>query len=382
MSVDGLTEEWVAYRDAALRFYSVAGPFLREQRRLDGEAEQTDVVAAEAALEEVVGHSERLGEIALENLPEPDPEDHGYAHDRSQDSTETLLLAVAAVDAAVAYSALSVSPGAPAPEGGPEEHRWGVLRESPFDTIAVADWLFGSPEGVAAAGGGGGDPTGEELRLECRVSADRLIDLAGKPALSFSSGMLTGTVSAVLPAGGPLEVLGTLVHRAGPIKGHALKLVTSCLHKLVGLSGRHPEELAQMGVGCVEEVGPEFVLDGLRTTLVRALGRAAGRGAAEADIAAAIDGAAEVSPKASAMIRYEIAGLTNAYAQMMDRASTTAKWLSRASFLITALASPLVAPVLNGIGVGFVFYTLDVRLEGHHLPRRVAGLVTIVRRNL
>jgi hypothetical protein len=44
------------------------------------------------------------------------------------------------------------------------------------------------------------------------------------------------------------------------------------------------------------------------------------------------------------------------------------------------LAGPLqrLRPPLSG----FVFYTLKVRLEGHNLPRRVAGLVTIVKRNL
>ncbi len=385
MSVDGLTEQWVAYRGAALRFYSVAGPFLREHRSLDGDADDDEqrAIAAEAeeALEEAVRSSEGLADVALEGLGEADTEDHDYAHDRSQERTETLLLAVAAVDAALAYSALSLLPDAPPPERGPAEGAPDLPGESPFDTIAGADWLFGSP-GLEVVGGGGGDPTREELRGDCHASAGRLVDLASDPALSFSFAMLTGALTTALPQAEPLALLHDLAEQAGRIKGRALKLVASCLRKLAGMSDRDPEELAEVGVSCIEGLAAEVVQERLKATFTSALGVIAGRGAAEAAIDEAIRDATEVSPRASATIRYEAATLTTAYAQMMDRASTTAKWLGWASPLIAALATPAVLPIMNGLGAGFVVYTLDVRLDGHPLPSRVAGLVTIVKRNL
>jgi hypothetical protein len=366
-----------------LRFYSVAGPFLREQRSLDIDvADQAENAAeAEQALEDAVLSSERLADVAVEILVGADTEDHGYAHDRTQERTETLLLAVAAVDAALAYSALSLSPGAPPPERAVAEGAADQLADSPYDTIAAADWLFGSP-GLEVVGGGGGDPTRDELRGECYASAERLINLASDPALSFSVGMITGALPAPLPQIEPLVLLYGLAEEVGRIRGRALKFVASCFRKLAGMSDRGPKELAQVGVDCIGALRADVVQGRLKATFTSALGVVAGRGAAEAAIGELIHSAAHVSPDASARIRYEMASLTTAYVQMMDRASTTAKWLGRASPLIAVLAAPAV-PIINGLGTGFVVYTLDVRLDGHEsVPSRVAGLVTIVRRNL
>lgn len=376
MASDALTNEWIGYRDAALRFYGVADPFLPLQRPLEGQA----LDEANDALEECAGHSQNITKIGLGALPEPGEKDRGSASDVNADRVATLLLAVAAVDAAVGYGALTVAPERPLDDPSLAD----VVdppTESPLEVIAQADLLFGSPSGLV--GGAGDDPIGEELLEYCHVSADQLVDQASTPALRFGGGLVTAGIPLALPPGGDAVVeLEQVRAAAGRIRGHAIGLLASCFHKLIGLAGSNAQHLANQGIEFLERQAIRAAKKQLRKAFTSTLGRLAGRHSAQQRIEAQVNNAAAVTAYASAAVSYEVASLTSQHAQIAHRTTTAAKWVGHASPLIGALATPLVVVGLNALGVGFVLYMLDTRLGGHNLPSRVAGMVAIVERHV
>jgi hypothetical protein len=376
MAVDALTNEWIGYRDAALRFYGVADAAVSDQQSLEGPA----LDAADDALERCAGHSQNITEIALGMLPAPGEEDRGSVSDLDADRVVTLLLAVAAVDAAVGCSALAVAPERPLDDFGLADVE-DAPSESPFAVIAQADLLFGSPSGLV--GGAGSDPTREQLLEHCHVSADRLVDQASTPTLRFGGGLVTAGIPLVLPPGGDaVTELERVRAAAGRIRQQAIGLLASCFHKLIGLAGESAQQLARRGISFLELQAIRAAKKQLRQAFTSVLGRLAGRHAALQRIDMRVNGAVEVPAQASAAVSYEVASLISRHAQIMDRTTTAAKWVRRASPLIGALATPLVVVGLDALGIGFVLYMLDTRLGGHNLPSRVAGMVAIVERHV
>ncbi len=375
MASDALTTEWIGYRDAALRFYGVAGPFLRDERALEGHA----LADADDALEQCARHSRNITEIGLGVLPEPG-EEQSNASDVDADRVGALLLAVACVDAAVGYGALTGAPERPVDDPSLAEIVEPAT-ESPLEVIAQADLLFGSPLGLA--GGAGTDPTREELLKFCHASADRLVDDASTPALLFGGGVVTAGIPLVLPPGSDaVAELEKVRAAAGRIRGHAIELLASCFHKLIGVAGKTAQHLAKQGIEFLERQAIHAAKEQLRKAFTSALGRLAGRDSAQRRIDTRINSAAEVTGHESAAVSYEVASLTSRHAQIMHRTNTAAKWVGRASPLIGALATPLVVVGLDALGVGFVLYMLDTRLGGHNLPSRAAGMVAIVERHV
>jgi hypothetical protein len=362
VAIDQLSNGWRSYRDAIDRFYEIARPALDGGWLLEGDL----VRQADVALDAVAKQSQTLSEIG-----------EGLLRDRSNrehDEIAVLLLAAAAVDSMIAYDGLRVGP-APL-ELDPEfADRASVAEVEPFDVIVgEADALFGPLMGGNPVGGGQEVDRGE-LLAECNQALDTLVDVATGPASRFGFGAVTAGV-APLTGFAVANVVGKLDHvtsLAGLIKRHAVRLLREGVRKVVTVAGEQSVEW-----------GLERLREALRSPGTRLLEAIAGRSVAETRVSAVIGRPGELAASQVALVRVDVGALTTAYAEQMKWTGRIASGISILAPLISTLAAPVGGPALviglDGIGLGFVLYTLTVRLDGRSLPARVEGVATIVER--
>jgi hypothetical protein len=371
MANEPFIDAWVSYGKAVRHFYDVAGPAVDERRTLEG----TEIDAAEAALEQVVSYSQALTEIGLAQIQE--------RTDGEYDRTASLLLAAAAVDVAVGCEALQVSPEPPAPDQVfADLSDDDTALESALELLDEADGLFGQ---LGPLAGAGVNPTRHELQQATSTSFDSLVHEASDPTLRFALGLLAGLAHgiAIPPEAATLsDKLEQLTEEAGRVKRHLVKLIASGYHKLVGVSGQEAEQLAQASA----QFGIGQAAEALRRRVMRAvadlLGWLTRRPDAERDANAQIARPAVLQPPDAANITYQLTALTTAYTEQMKWTGRIAKWIARASPLISTLAAPVGGPAvvagLDAVGVGFVLYTLNVRVDGHGMPASVKSVVAIL----
>jgi hypothetical protein len=371
MATEPLIEAWGPYRDAVRHFYGIAGQAIEEQRNLEG----AEIEAADDALDQVVSYSQALTEIGLAQIQE--------RANREFDRTASLLLAAAAVDVAVACEALQVSPDPPAPDqvfGDVFDEDTPI--ESALRLLYEADGLFGQLEPFAGASV---DPTRHELKQATSDSFDSLVHEASDPTLRFALGLLAGLAHgiAIPPEAATLSHrLEQLAEEAGRVKRHLVKLIASGYHKLVGVSGQEAEQLAQASAQFGVEQAAEALRRGVLHVVADLLGWFTRRRDAERDANAWIARPVLLQPRDAANITYQLTALTTAYKEQMKWTGRIAKWIARAAPVISTLAAPVGGPAvvagLDAVGVGFVLYTLNVRVDGHGMPASVKSVVAIL----
>jgi hypothetical protein len=375
MAIDRLTQEWGAYRQAVAGFYEVVGTALGEGRELEG----TEAESADEALGRVATRAERLTDVCIELLEQVSEED--------RDRVATRLLAAAATDMAIAEDALRLGPERPEPD--PELEA--ISRDTeiyPTERIlGDADALFGRSHGIGGVAGAALDADQAQLLRECEEMFDQLVDSAYDPASRFGLGVIAAGVSH-LPAlvnTNPFAHLDRIRDAAGLVKRHLVRLLAAGLRKLIGVAGLTSDRLAEQAVGFFGEETLDALRKAARALFTRLLGTAAGRGRAEREARTEIEAVQPLPPPASAAVRGDFHRLRTAYAEQMRWTGIIASGISRASPLISTLAAPagpLVVAVLDGIGVGFVVYTLHTKLTGRAVTGKVDGVVTVVERRL
>lgn len=358
MAIDQLASAWESYRGAIDGFYEIAWPALEGERLLADNL----IEPADAALEAVAVASEALGEVCQALL-------EGRS-DRDHDEIAVLLLAAAALDTMLASDGLRLGPEELPPderftEGAGQAERETEPRE---EILAAADYLF---DGFLGVGGAAGPANPGELRGACLDAVDTLVNTATQPALRFTFNALTlGADFAVTSA---ISQLSGVIGRAGLIRRHCVRLSADALHKIVGT----------VGEGAIDWV-LGTVRDALQNVGAAILGRVAARADAESKIGELIGRPTPWSAVELGAVDSNVAGLTSAYIDQMKWTGTAAGWIARAAPLISTLAGPAIGvPVVSGvnaIGVGFVAYTLTIRVGSRSLPHpaRVEGIVAIV----
>jgi hypothetical protein len=368
VAVDPLTQAWETYRGSVLRLYEVAGPALDERRELS----DAEIGRAARALEEAAAASQSLTDIGRALLEQTEDQDY--------DRVATRLLAAASVDVAVACEILQLAPERPEPdplfdteEPSPDE--------SPLALLEQADGLFG---GAATASGAEADPLRAELRDATLADLAKLVDDASDPAWKFATGVVTASVAGIHfpPHADPVKALGELSGKLRRIKRHIVKLLISGLEKLVGVSGKTARHLVSESERFVDRRVGDAVQRARQRLFAGLIGSIVGREAAEASIDTLIARPHDVYPPDAANVRFELEALTGAYADEMEWTGRIAKWISIGAPFISTLAvhigGPLIVAGIDGIGAGFVVYTLDVRVGTHRLPAKVRSVVKIV----
>jgi hypothetical protein len=362
-----MIEAWGSYREAVRRYYALAGEALRAELELEG----PDAEAATTELAEVARYSRDLAEIGEAELRDAEAENY--------DELATQLLAAASVDVAVACEALQIAPERPDPDD-----RFPTIADEPIEPamqlLGEADELF--PQ-MGLAAGGGVDPTRAQLGLSASQCLDSLVSDASPPTLRFALGLLPALDHGVIlgELGSLADDVANLTHHVNRFKGHILDLLASGYRKLLDVSGQTAEHLANEGTNLVLGEAGNAVRNGAQHALARALGWLAGQPEAENSVQAAVARPEALTPADTAAVEVELRTMTKGYGEQMVWTGRIAKWLGRAAPLISALAAPIGGPVvvagLDGIGVGFVLYTLRVRIR-RGVPARARSVVAIV----
>jgi hypothetical protein len=363
VATDQLNEAWERYRAEILGFYTDvgAGYVIDGGTQLDRDSGDQAIAALDRAAES----SQHLRTVADKLLG---------GDDGDYDEITVRLIAAAAVDCMLADQVLRVDPYPVSPDPEHAERARGVATEleTRGDVIGAADRTFG---GGMIAAGGGQNVDSEELHQECTDAIARLVDSAARPAVRFSFGAVN--VAGMLePVAETLDKLAGLEEQTGGLKGRALRFLGEGVRKLMSATGGE------------EAIGQ--ALDLLRNQAEQGgaatLGYVVGRGDAETRVTAAFDPAAGWDDSRIDAVRGEIITLTGDYADQMQWTTRVARFIAHASPLISTLAAPIGGPVfvvaLDGIGIGFVVYTLGARLNDDWLllPGRVDSLITIVER--
>jgi hypothetical protein len=361
MATDPLTSAWQSYRPAIDRFYNIAGPVLEAGPLL----EEDDLAAeADAALESVARYSVAVREACEQLLV--------GRTDRSYDEIVLLLVAAAAVDTMVAKDALRLGPEMPGlgPDERFTEDASDAEREAaPRDEIlAEADDLFAGSERI---GGAASPSSSEDLRNECIAALDNLVDVATKPALRFTFNALT--FGADFGVTSVIGQLNGLIDHAGVIRRRALRLLVEGVLKVIG----------PVGEGAVE-----WALDLMERRLHQVgaaiLGGIAARDGAQQKVIDSINAPPAWVSEALDSVSSKVSGLEGAYGRQMKWTGRVATGMAQAAPLVSTLAGPIGGPAVvigvNLIGVGFVVYTLTIRIGSRSLPHpaRVAAVVDLV----
>lgn len=374
MAVDPLTEEWGAYRRAVDGFYGIARVPLAEGRELVAE----EVEPADRALDVVAARAERLTAVGVELL------DH--VGDEDRDRIATRLLAAAATDIAIAGDALRLDPERPELDRELVEASRDVEVYPTEVILGEADAVFGYKSGIGGIAGAAMDADQARLLEECEEALDLMIESAYDPASSFAKGVIsTGMGIAGLPSTNPFVHLDRIRNAGKFIKRQAVKLVAAGLRKLVGVAGVTSNKLAREAVDFLEGKALEALHEAATALFKRFLGIAAGRNGAAEETTEAIEAVHPLPPAMSAAVRSDLHRLRTDYAEQMKWTGVIAKVISHAAPFISGLAAPvgpLVVAVLDGVGVGFVVYTLRMKLTGHSVSGKVDGVVTVVERRL
>jgi hypothetical protein len=376
MAVYQLSDPWTRYRSAVDRFVVLARPVLDGDRRMDDDSTgQIDGV-----LGEVAEASQALREVGEDLLQRRLKSNH--------DEVSLLLLAAATVDSTVANVALSIDPeplelnpeyAERARAVEPEYVERGLVAPEPArpeslsEVITEANALFELPTGGPRALGAA-EVDRAQLHNELVGDLDRLVDLARGPAMRFSFGALSSGGAALIPFPAvhvPVE-LDVVAARAGRIKRHAVRLLGESVRKLLAIVG---------------EYGIDHMLDRLRRVLgsaaVWTLHGVCGYPSAARRVSAVMERSGDLLEENLASVIGDVSSLTTSYKEQMKWTARIAGGIGLLAPFISTLAAPVGLPLvlgLNGVGLGFVTYTLTVRLDGHPLPSRVEGIATIVER--
>jgi hypothetical protein len=363
VATDPLSNAWLSYRKAIESFREIAGPALGADSLLDDDR----VVQADEALGAVVARSEELHDACRHLL--------AGRFARQYDELAVMLLAAAALDCMVADSGLRIDPEPILPDPEVPTGRLPELSE-PFDLLLRdANALFERHLGDAPLGGGQ-EVNRAQLNTECIAAIDTLIHVASEPALRWGFNAVTMGAPLIGQVAVPsaLNGLNQVIGQAKRVRGHAVRLLREGVRKLITVAG---EQALESGLECLREE--------LNATGTRQLGSVAGRDVGVAIVARGIARPATLSPSLVANVRLKISALTAAYTEQMRWTGRIAAWVGRLSPLISTLAAPAglgVVLALDGIGLGFVVYTLAVRLDGRPFPSHVGGVGTILREGL
>ena len=365
MAINQLNNAWWHYRDAVDRFYEVAGTALGDGQLLE---DDDSVERADGALADALVWSHQLSEIGEGLLGDPDRRNRGH------DEISVLLIAAAAVDSMLACDGLRVSPE-PIERDPRFVERASTVEAEPAEILLrEADTLFGPRFGAI---GGGQEVNRKGLLRECTQTLDTLVNAATDPAMRFGFEAVSTGLSPLInfATAQTAHQLGQIAQRTGRIRKHAVGLLRENVRKLFAAA---------------DEASIERALDLLRQALrshgERLLGIIAGYSRAEADVNAAIYYPGDLIAHSVGVVRTDLGTLANAYREQMRWTNRIAKSLSFLAPLISVVASsvgvpgPMIVIGLDSIGLGFVVYTLAVRLDGYRLPSRVDGVVTLVRR--
>lgn len=374
MAIDQLNNAWASYRYAVNRFYAVAGPALGDGQSLeDGAA----VERADAALADALVWSQQLGEIGIGLCREPECRNRGH------DEISVLLVAVAAVDGMLAYDGLRVAPKPTepveplAPDPRLVELANAVEAEPTETILAEADTLFGLR---LSAAGGGQEVDRQEFLRECIQTLDALLNAATAPAMQFGfAAVSTGAAQLIdFAVTGVVPMLGEIAQRTGWVRRHAVGLLREGMRKLLA----DDEALVELALNRLrQEVPSQGELKGGPL-----IGAIAGYTPAKSKAKAAIDSTPALPAYAVGLVRTDLGALTSAYRERMRWTNRIAKSIALLVPLLSIAAMPLgglgpaIVVGLDGVGLGYVVYTLAVRLEGYRLPARVDGAVAIIER--
>ena len=362
MATRPLGQSWTSYRARIAQFYDVT------QRALDIQVPLSDaeIDLADTVLDAAAVASQELRVACVDRLES--------SSNLDAEEVETLLVAAAALDAMLAADGLTLDPEWPGRDEQLTEGAGFAEREADArdDMIAAADHLF---EGFLGISGAADPASHPQLLGVCLGAVDTLISSASKPALRFTfhgfaapiAGFATETLVSVTGLGAA----------AGRIRGSALRMLAEALQKLVAITGHSEIEAAidrafEMTDRVLSNVG------------VRVLGWVAGGVEAQTKIKTSIYGAPGWSAGELASVNREMNQLVSAYANEMKWAGRVATGIARAAPAVSVLAPAGAAIVVgvNAIGVGFVGYTLTVRVGARAVPhpRGIAGAVGIVER--
>jgi hypothetical protein len=354
-----LTNAWLSYRREILRFYAVASPVLDGGTPLDAEGE----TQARAVLDAAYRRSRNLRRISQLLLFVR------RSRDRKYDEIALGLVAAAAFDCMLAHDGLRVEREPVEPDPRYEDRASAVEAEQLDRLIAEADLLFGLPGEAPMAGAQNVDA--QQLLAACTDALDQLITHAEDPVMRFGFGAVIATAGATVVAA--LNLLPGISTGAGLIRRRALDLLFEGMRKVIVAAGSE---------SAVEQ-GLEFLRRPAANHAGSVVGFVGGRKAAGDRLARAFDPPAVWDDARVDRVGGEVVALTVAYENQMKWTARVAKWLSRLSPLICTLApgGPAAVVALDGVGVGYVVYTLGVRLDGRQwLPSRVAGVGKIVER--
>jgi hypothetical protein len=390
MSVDQLRELWRAYRREIDRFYEIARPALAVGGVLDDDL----VPRADEALNEAAEYSQTLREVGEDALERADGDQREVSPEGrlgdGYDRAALLLTAAAAIDLAVAHDVLAVDPEPPdeaappmagdlppAPWSWPGRTMPEGRVESIEELLTEADALL---DGMGLLAGAQPVPP-HLLRAECEQDLDELVSAATAPALGFGFNMIAegAGMLANIAVAETMSGLDRTIERVGRLKRHAVKLLREGFAKLLGIANEPSMEWALDRLRNAVTGGAELLLGGL-----------AGRSAASLRIEQAIGlpGAALDTARVAGATG-QLDELSAAYRQQMRWTARVATWLGRISPAIAVLAAHVggvaIVFALDAVGLGFVLYTLTVRLDDRRLaavglPTRVEGVVSIVER--
>jgi hypothetical protein len=413
MATESLIDAWGPYRDAIYGYYEIAADAVRGDRELEDE----EIAEVDRALQGVVERSQALTEIGVAQLR--------LAVGPEYDRVAVRLLAAGAVDVAVACEALRVCPDSPGSDPVFVREEGDGLQETALELLAEADALFSNgggvdPEGSDEPDDGDDDPGGspivagsspllpgdsgltygsggleplaggavDPMRLKLLDAADRsfdkLTDAAAEPALKFTSGAISGIAGGFHLAAtlDPFDKLTALAEAVGVVKRRVVRLLASGFRKLLGVSGQTSSDLVVRAIRIVETKAVKLVRPVVQRAVRDVLAWLVNCGAAKQGVEGVLLDPGALQGRGATSAEVALAGLTRAYASEMEWTAKVGQWLSWAGPFISTLAvhvgGPLLVVGLNAVGLGFVLYTLDVRVDGHGLPTRVSSVVQII----
>lgn len=361
MAASRLDSAWSSYRTAIDDFYAVARPALDDAGLLD----EAGIDAADDALDTAASASGEVREACVELL-------EGRSN-RDEDEVALLLLAAGALDSMLASDGLQLAPqGLGRDERFTEGAGLAEREAEPRDEIiAAATYVYEGYLGISGAA----DPTdGPQLRGVCLGTVDTLLSAATKPALRFTFYGFTAPLTSF--AAETVNTVTGLSNVAGRIVRHALRLLAEALGKIVAIVLHEAVEKAI-----------EWVFEPITGVLSNAgaaiLGRVARRENAERRITESINAPPDWIAGQLASVNLKVNQLTGAYVDQMKWAGRIAGWIARATPFVSVLAGPAgVGTVtgVNAIGLGFVAYSVTVRVgsRGVPHPREMVGVVAIV----
>ncbi len=359
MATAELQAAWTWYRAAIDDFEEIAGPALEDGRPLDEER----IDAADGALAAAASASEAIRRACEPLLRE--------CSDREGDEIAVLLLAAATLDSMLASDGLQLDPDAQGRDENFTEGAGLAEREAEprADIIAAATYLY---EGFLGISGAADPADGPQLRGVCLGAVDGLVNAATKPALRFTFHGLTA--APVSFAADTITEITGLSAAACRIRQPALRLLVEALEKVVAIVSHRAideaiDDIFRPITGALSNAGAAI------------LGHVAGRPDAESRITESINTPADWTREQLASVNTKVNQLTSAYVDQMKWTARIAGWIARATPLVSVLAGPAgLAAVsgVNAIGLGFVAYTLTVRLGSRPVPSRTYGILAIV----